>query len=523
MLANSDRAVGAESSQVKSPTDGLGWKENSDNKVKLQWYVNFSWFITKWGDDPVSRKITELTGIDVEYVVPRGNEIERISSMIAADSLPDLLTIGRWDSAINEMIALDMLAPLNKLAQEYDLYFFDVASPERLRWFTKEDGNVYGYPNASFTPSSYESTTESNQTFLVRKDIYEAIGSPDMSTPDGFLNALSVAKEKFPSVGGEPLIPLGLGEFNEIGNDSIEGYLQNFLAIPNEVDGKVYDRFTDPDYIIWLKTLRKANEMGLISREIFIDKRMQMEEKIANKQYFAMLYQWSDCQTQIKTIYAQNPEQAYVAIDGPKNAKGSNHQLSGPSMQGWTLTMISKKSPHKDRAIQLMSMLMSEEGQKLIWAGVEGQGYDMVDGKVVFKSEAIDLLNKDRLEFDKKYGSMSTHWALMDNEMAAQKGFMAPDVEPLLSIKKWTNKYVVDNSIYDYISLMPDTPAAIAKKKIDQEKSRTMQSLILAKSDIEFDEIFEQFIEKRKKYGFDLIMSEYQKELETNKKRLGNN
>ncbi len=26
----------------------------------------------------------------------------------------------------------------------------------------------------------------SNQTFLVRKDIYEAIGSPDMTTPEGF-------------------------------------------------------------------------------------------------------------------------------------------------------------------------------------------------------------------------------------------------------------------------------------------------------------------------------------------------
>ncbi len=499
----------------------IPWKANAKNKVKLQWYVNFSWFGTKWGEDIVSKKITELTGVDVEYIMPFGDEAERLNSFIASDNLPDILTLGWWDSSINEMIAQGMVAPLNELAKEYDMYFFEVAVPERLKWYTKDDGNVYGYPNASYAPSDYSDLTTSNQSFLVRKDIYEAIGSPDMSTPEGFLKALSDAKEMFPTVGGEDLIPLGLQEFTEDGNDSIEEYLQNFLAIPHEVDGKVYDRFSDEEYVRWLKVLREANEMGLINREVFVDKRSQMEEKIAKKLYFAMLYQWSDCQTQLKSIYAETPEQVYVAIDGPKNSKGSNHMLSGPSIQGWTVTMISQKSPYKDRAIHLMSMLMSDEGQKLIWAGVEGQTYDVIEGKVVYKPEVLQLLRNDRAKFDKVYGAMTTHWGLMDNPLAERMGVVAADDEPIKSIKEWTTKYVVNNSVYSYDGIKPNSKEAEAKARIDAEKGRILPKLILANSDEEFDQLLNGFLEFREKNGFHLIMEEYQRELNLNKSRLG--
>ena len=79
-------------------------------------------------------------------------------------------------------------------------------------WYTQEDGHVYGYPNASFTPEDYvkyKGKIVSNETFLVRKDIYEALGKPDMTTPEGFLKALRAAKKKFPKAGELTLIPFG--------------------------------------------------------------------------------------------------------------------------------------------------------------------------------------------------------------------------------------------------------------------------------------------------------------------------
>ena len=154
----------------------------------------------------------------------------------------------------------------------------------QLEWYRQSDGNVYCYPNFS-TPvtdfDNYKEEKPSNQTFLVRKDIYEALGKPDMRTPEGFLSALERAKNEFPAVDGHELIPIGFHEFNDYGNLSLDSILPNFLDVPREESGKVYDKNVDKEYIGWLKTLRVANERGLLSKEIFVDKRAQIEEKIA--------------------------------------------------------------------------------------------------------------------------------------------------------------------------------------------------------------------------------------------------
>ena len=76
----------------------------------------------------------------------------------------------------------------------------------------------------------------------MRKDIYEAIGSPDMTTPEGFSAAVKKAVEMFPEVDGKPLIPIGAHVFTNQGNVSFDNYLMDFLAVPWEKDGKLYDR-----------------------------------------------------------------------------------------------------------------------------------------------------------------------------------------------------------------------------------------------------------------------------------------
>ena len=100
-----------------------------------------------------------------------------------------------------------------------------------VNWYTTDDGNIYAYPNSSITPQDVEQCEDlsSNQTFLVRKDIYEAIGSPDMTTPEGFCAAVKKAAEMFPEVDGEPSDPDRRAAFDNEGNVSFDKYLMNFL------------------------------------------------------------------------------------------------------------------------------------------------------------------------------------------------------------------------------------------------------------------------------------------------------
>lgn len=254
------------------------WQRLAEEEITLDWYVNYSWFATPWGENLVSQTITEETGVNINFITPIGNETEKLNALIAADSLPDIITIGWWEPQVAEVIEKDMVFPLNELADKYDPYFWEVTDPATVNWYTQEDGNIYAYPNSSVTPKDVEENEmlTSNETFLVRKDIYEAIGSPDMTTPEGFAEAVKKAAEMFPEITGGALIPVGAHVFDNEGNVSFDKYLMNFLAIPWEKDGEYYDRYTDPEYITWLKMFRELGEEGYLANDIFVDTRTQM-------------------------------------------------------------------------------------------------------------------------------------------------------------------------------------------------------------------------------------------------------
>ncbi len=47
---------------------------------------------------------------------------------------------------------------------------------------------TYGYPNYSNTKADYESgNIPVNDNFVIREDVYNALGKPDVSTPEKFL------------------------------------------------------------------------------------------------------------------------------------------------------------------------------------------------------------------------------------------------------------------------------------------------------------------------------------------------
>ncbi|MFB9327985.1 extracellular solute-binding protein [Paenibacillus aurantiacus] len=486
----------ADSSRTELSPDEPGWKQDT-TPITFDWYINFDWFTGKWGGNIVSDYITKKTGVSLNFIVPAGDASEKLNTMITARSLPDFITLASYEDSVQKMINSDAVLPLNELADQYDPYFFKVADPAKLSWYAQADGNVYGYPNASSSPADYRKYGQlftSNQTFVVRKDMYEALGKPDMSTPEGFLGALRAAKEKFPEVDGQPLIPIGLHEFTETGNYSLDSYLQNFLAIPQQKDGKLYDRRSDPTYLKWLKVFRQANEDGLMPTDVYIDeKRLEKDEKISQGRYFAMLYQWSDFTEINQTLYRKDPNKAYIAIDGPANDAQDPPTLAGNGVSGWTVTLISKNVKDKKRAIAFLSYLLSEEGNKDLFLGEKGVTYDTIDGKDQLLPEVKHLLNTDRQAFDNKYGGSYKYWMLMDTNMnlAWMTGM---DAEPAKQIKEWTRGKTISMTEFDNLDPDPTTKEGIAQTENTRLWAETLPKLLMAGSDAEFDQLFAQYM-----------------------------
>ena len=492
----------------------------AQDEVTFDWYINYSWFNTKWGNNAVSDAITKKTGVNINFITPQGNEEEKLNALIASKSLPDLITLGWWEPQVNDIIQADMVYALNELADEYDPYFWEVCDEQAVSWYTQEDGNIYGYPCSSVTPDDVENNDNigSNQTFLVRKDIYEAIGSPDMTTIKGFEEAVKMAAEKFPIVDGKPLIPIGAHFFDDTGNVSFDQYMQNFLAVPYEKDGKIYDRYTDPEYIEWLRMFNRLSREGYLSTDVFIDQRIQMEEKIAEGRYFCMLYQYTDMAAQQKALYSKNPDGIYIAVDGPKNSNGDDHVLPTNTVCGWTITMVSKNCKNPGRAIELIDYMISEEGQKMVFLGVEGVTYDVVDGKEIVKPEVLELLNKDRAAYDALYGADDAYWMFQDNVM--QQKWRQDNESPTTQLEKWTYKYSAYMGQYD-VSFPANSEDSYTDELIGKLWGSTLKELLLSETDEEFDSTLEDFKEKRDALGYQQLLEKKYKYVSEAKKKLG--
>ena len=494
------------------------WKKDT-SPVTLNWYVNFSWYNYNWGESLISKYIEQKTGVKINFIVPAGNENEKLNTMIASGTLPDIVTLGWWEEGVKKMIEGNLVYSLDELSTKYDPAFQSVANPQLLGWYRQPDGKTYGYPNFAVTPADFSKVrTTSNQTFLVRKDMYEAIGKPDMRTPDGFLKALKAAKDKFPKVNNQPLIPIGFHEFNDVGNDSLGNYIQNFLAIPQEKNGKYYDRKEYPEYVRWLKTFRKANEMGLIAPDVFIDKRAQMEEKIAQGRYFAMLYQRTDMVQGQQALWDKDHNTAYIAVDGPADTKLDPPKLAGPGISGWTVSMISKNSKNAARAIEFFTYWISAEGQRDMYLGKKGETWEGADGKEAYLPKYVKLKQENIGEFNKIVGQ-DPLW--MFGNSLYQQNWAPPAAPALKQLEDWTVGKSVSYAAYDNLDPPADSDLGIDLKKSLDKWGRVLPKLLLAKSDAEFDTLYHGYIKDRNDLSFAKIQAYRNEKLAANKAKLG--
>lgn len=491
--------------------DTPAWTTDT-SPVELEWFVGASWYPYTWGDSLSTKHITEKTGVDVELTTPTGDVSEALNLMMISGTLPDLITLGSWETCFSTLYEQGYTYPLNELADQYDPYFYKVVDNSVVAWHTKSDGNLYCVPNDAYGAEQMAETgmTAAVQTFLVRKDLYEDMGSPDMSTPEGFLDALRLLKSDYSTYKGEPITPFYAQGGSGYG---LSDYLMNFLAVPYEDEnGKVYDRVTDPDYIAWLKVLRQAYEEGLIGIDYLVDSDDQVTEKSNNGRYFCLLREWSGMQ-EANGILAngENPDSYYIAVDGPANSKGDAPLIFPGSLDGWMCTFISKDCENPQRAMAFLTYMLSEEGQKDMFLGVEGETYTVVDGKPTLTDEIIQLMNSDSETFATQYGLVDTYWMLRNSVIVDQWRPASPDY--ITAMSDWADEHAyVNGGIYNNLKPTGDSDAAVASTRIDQRWQEVVPELITAESEERFDSILASFVADRESYGFDQVL-EYEQDL----------
>ncbi|NIZ19308.1 extracellular solute-binding protein [Entomospira culicis] len=401
-----------------------------DESGVITWYVNIPAFPMKGsGHDLVSKKILLDTKTQIHFLV---GDDDQLQLLFASGELPDIITMDN-KLHFNEY-ATKWAVPLNLLADAYDPYFYEVARADSLAWYQQADGNIYGYPSLS---SNYDDFFGDNvvmiggEGLIVRADIYQALGSPDMRTPDGFLAALRGAKA-FDANLTAPLVIRGLSK-----GGSVIDVLLMFLAVPRIVDSQYYEGVFDEEYLRWVNVLREAYQEGLIIDDNFSFNNMHIYDGVAEGKFFALLTSGLFGTTPaIIQNYKRDPQQHYIAVDGPANRNLDPPTMYQMGLAGWTLTYVTQNSQHKERAMQLITYLMTEEGHKTATLGVEGESYFLDDdGLYRFTPEYQQWRARDPLNYQKESAIRELIWLEEGNWKLRYSDTLAPEMKQIFA---WT-------------------------------------------------------------------------------------
>lgn len=449
--------------------------------------------------------------LDIEFLT---GDDSVLNGLVASGEYPDIITTFDSNSDLAQR-ADEWAYSLQELADKYDPYFYNVARQECLDWFQLSDGKTYFYPNYSNTQKDYDSgDMYVTDAFVIREDVYEALGRPEMKTQEQFLDVLNQIKDQFPD-----LVPLG---FNNLGTGegSLGDTLQDLLGVPlaNE-DNSFYDRNLDEDYLSWLRTLRQAHENGCISDDSFSDDGTIFQEKISIGKYACLIMSGISQQSGFLTTFTNNTGVSYIAIDGPQSTVGNEPTMSQSGISGWMITFVSKTCQDPAKAIQTITYLLSDYGQVLTTYGIEGETYTILEnGKYALTDDVKALQSSDNDRFKQEI-RLGEFCIFGHDRYKAWSDDGYP--ESIHQFQEWGLGKLKGHFILENTN--PDNGSAEARSldAINSQWATTLGALILSGSDEEFDQILENYKQFLADNNWDAVTAIISEKMQANAEKLG--
>jgi len=497
-------------------SDQPSWK--SDNSpFSIEWYVDLSWWKwngSEWGKDLTSSIIKEKTGANISFLVPAGDDGQQLSTMVASDSLPDVITIEAWwntrNRALTNKLATEgVILAYNDLIDQYAPTMKNVIRQDVFNWYAEADGKTYLLPNYAYSNQDLAPGEQliPNGCFTVRKDLLEAIGNPDISTPEGLLAACQKIKEEVKEYKGQSIIPIQL--YEGVGNSIL--WLSQYFATPYEdASGNYLYDFLQPQYKEALKFLNTAYRQGLISDANFSDTRDLVNEKIASGRVFAMFTAPQDFTQQLQTLYQSDNNAVYVPFV-LRNSAGQDPVLQDIRGMGWLTTAITKNAKKPDRIIKLFEYLLSDEGLIDTQFGKEGVTFDWNSDKtkITLRKEAVE----DIANGGKQYAIGS--FMMLDNYARRRVWEDTSSADPMT--KATVDTYIkvpMAKYSYDYtaagLKVDPTDPRVEKMQdvstKIANARQKNIARIIVSKTDDEFEKNYQAAIDELKELGLDELI-----------------
>ena len=354
------------------------------------------------GDQPTSdnkiyKMIEEEFGITFEIEFLAGDLDETLGTKIAGEDYPDLFDGGNSAEKLINAGALIDLMPYISEEKTPNLWNH---IKDILPQIVNENGELFIIPNYGINYNGQVQNYCNGPAFFIQKQVLAWAGYPEIKTLDQYFDVIERYLAANPTnADGVPYTGFAI---------LCEGWrhfclinpVQHLMGQPNE--GEVYinretyevETFIDKDYA--RPYYAKLNEMfnkGLISRDTFVMNYDQYIAAISSGTVLGMFDQtWDFGSATAALETAGMYENTYIALPLVYDEHYGFGVISEQYLNGAVPNKdrgfgISVNCEYPERMVALFEALLSDEWQKILQWGIEGEDYYVEGGRMLMTSE----------------------------------------------------------------------------------------------------------------------------------------
>lgn len=401
------------------------WTQREEDEiVTVDWFVDSTSYYLPKDNTIVTNEILKKTGVKINFRKATTSDGTELTTMIAGNDLPDILSV---TSGMYNLIKDESIYPINGLAERWapSLNRRLAEDPEMRNTYMQSDGNLYFLMNNFYSTEQLANYAQldgymlPNDGIVVRKDYLNAYitykkaddGSwtdADMANPDGIYDFLMWVKSEYGlSNTNHSVLLSAFDSSEEFASRGLRVLMEYFGCAQEDSQGNyVYPQSSAnfEDMMIWLNRLYQSN---LLTDGCLGATQSQINTYIQNGEPIMYMGKMITPSGNFRNWELNNPageDAAYVPIIFSNN-NGQVPQLSFHS-SGELATMVTKNCERPDRVIKLLDYLYSEEGQRLIYYGID-TAEDSDNGTFYYtKQPGTTVTLANGKEYTYKYGQI---------------------------------------------------------------------------------------------------------------------
>lgn len=488
-----------------------------------------------------AKVVKDRFNIELNIIAPQVAGDAVYQTRTTSGNLGDIVLLdpGHFGDCVKAGLIKDISAEIKNCKNLMD--FDDQISTYNKGLENNAEGKYYGIPceMTNTSPTTFSDDVIASSPML-RWDLYDAVGAPDIKDLDGLLDTIKAIQDKFPTNdAGDPAYGFSLWPDwdNNDGMIGIANVVQLTTWYGEKIKGSAIltadDKFiklTDKNgtYYKLLKFLYKANQMGLVDPDSGTQDWNAACAKMSNGQVYTFWYNWQVGFWNTTERLADGKGMIFIPVQDQYYYTMSDTYYGSGRVFGVGSQCEGEKY---ERVMQFLDWYASPEGCTFQHAGIEGFNYSLdSEGKFTIMNDNALM---DNLPVPEEYGGAgysdgnnainqwivsaistnpnsgegyaSSHWSSWKKatatktklEWAARFGADEP-----AEWMKAHNVMLVRPSVS--VSLPSDSPdIELIRNQVGQEVKSASWQMIFAKDEADFDAKWDEMTANLDSLGFE--------------------